>query len=73
MRWIKTILGEMLGLFVDDGSFAVSILIWLALALLLVPIVHAEPAWAGIILFVGLAIVLIENVLRSARRQPQRG
>ena len=68
MRWIKTILSELLGLFVDDGSFAVSIIIWLALSLLLVPIVHADAAWAGIILFFGLAIVLIENVLRSARR-----
>lgn len=68
MRWIKTILSELFGLFVDDGSFAVSILIWLSLSLLLVPIVHADPAWAAILLFVGLAIVLIENVLRSARR-----
>jgi hypothetical protein len=27
MRWLKTVFGEILGLFVDDGSFALSIVV----------------------------------------------
>jgi hypothetical protein len=31
MSWIKTVLREVFGLFVDDGSFAIAILAWLLL------------------------------------------
>ena len=34
MHWIKTILGELYGLFVDDGAFALAIVVWLAVAFL---------------------------------------
>lgn len=30
MRWFKTIILELYGLFVDDGSFAITIVVWLA-------------------------------------------
>ena len=30
MKWLKNILREIFGLFVDDGTFALAILIWLA-------------------------------------------
>ena len=31
MKWIKNIFREIFGLFVDDGAFALAILIWLSL------------------------------------------
>lgn len=31
MRWIKAIAGELFGLFVDDGSFAIAIIVWLGM------------------------------------------
>ncbi len=29
MRWLATIFREVLGLFVDDGSFALAVLVWM--------------------------------------------
>lgn len=69
MRWIKSIAREIFGLFVDDGSFAGAILIWLGLAMAGVPRAASNARWAGPVLFAGLALILIESVLRFARRR----
>jgi len=68
MRWIKSIVREIYGLFVDDGSFAIAILVWLGLAVSMVPRVGTGAWWAGPALFAGLAAILVESVLRFARR-----
>ena len=68
MRWLNSILREIFGLFVDDGSFAIAILIWLALAVLLLPRIAPPARWSGPALFAGLALILIESVLRYARQ-----
>jgi hypothetical protein len=68
MQWIKAIVAEVFGLFVDDGSFAVTLLIWLVLAGLLLPYVDV-PHWVkGPILFAGLAAILVESAARRARK-----
>lgn len=59
---------EIWGLFVEDASFTVGILICLALAIYVLPSIGLAPYWRGPLLFVALAVVLIENVARSARR-----
>ena len=59
---------EVFGLFVDDGSFAVAIVIWLVLLKLLIPQVTHAARWSGFILLGGLAAILVESVLRSCRR-----
>ena len=66
MKWLRSVVREVWGLFVDDGSFAAAIVVWLALAVLVLPRVAA--GWAGPVWFVGLAAILIESVLRAARR-----
>jgi len=65
---VKRILDEAIGLFVDDGAFAVAIVICVA-------VVGALAAWAGAlrlycgpILFAGLAAILVESALRRARK-----
>jgi hypothetical protein len=68
MRWLRSIAREVVGLFVDDGSFAIAILVWLAVMLVLGRVV-AGGRWLGCALFGGLAVVLIESVLRFARRR----
>lgn len=68
MRWLKSIAREVLSLFVDDGSLAVAILVWLLLAAVTLPRVAPNAHWIGPALFAGLAIILIESVLRFARR-----
>jgi hypothetical protein len=64
MRWLKSIAREVFGLFVDDGSFAIAILVWAALAVVVLP----RGPWTGPALFAGLALILIESVLRFARK-----
>lgn len=68
MQWLKTIFGELFGLFVDDGSFAVAILVWLGLSWQLLPRLGVSAVWSALILFAGLALILIESVLRRSRR-----
>lgn len=64
MRWFKTIIRELFGLFVDDGSFAITIVVWLGIAWLVLPWLIPGSAWGGAILFAGLAVVLTESVWR---------
>ena len=67
MKWLRSIAREVWGLFVDDGSFAAAIVVWLALAVVVLPRVAAR--WAGPVWFVGLAAILIESVLRFTRKR----
>jgi membrane protein implicated in regulation of membrane protease activity len=72
MNSLRTIFREIFGLFVDDVSFAVLILIWLGLTALLLPYLGWVPSWMpkwrGVILFVGLAVILMGSAIRYARR-----
>ena len=68
MAWFRTIAFEFIGLFVDDGSLAVAVLAWLAVVWLLLPRLPLPPALPPIILFAGLALILVESALRGARR-----
>ena len=67
MRWFKSIIHEIFGLFVDDGSFAIAILAWLALTIGLLPRLAPNSHWSGPVLFVGLALILVESTLRFSR------
>jgi hypothetical protein len=71
MGWLRSVAREVWGLFVDDGSFAAAIAVWLGVVLLVLRRVAWGVRWGGVALFVGLALVLIENVLRYARRLPK--
>jgi hypothetical protein len=68
MRWLKSIAREVIGLFVDDGIFAVAILAWLALAVVVLPRAGSWTRVAGPVLFAGLAAILVASVLRYSRR-----
>ena len=71
MNWIRTIFGEVLGLFVEDAVFAGAIVAWLLLVVLatpgLMPALGLGAGWTGAILFGGLAAILVESVIRRAR------
>ena len=68
MRWIAHIGREVLGLFVDDGSFALAILAWLAAAWLLLPRVGVPAEMRGVVFTAGLVVVLAWSALRAARK-----
>lgn len=65
MRMLATLLKEAVALFVDDGTLAATVLVWIAVCGSLFRLVPAG-AWQGPILFIGLAAILIENVRRAS-------
>jgi hypothetical protein len=69
MKWLKNIFREVFGLFVDDGSFALAILLWLAIVRWATPHLNIPSGITGIILFAGLAVILAESTTRYSRRK----
>ena len=70
-RWVIDSSLQVRSLFVDDGRLSLSIIDWVAS----IPFLHyvkIDPAYDGILLFVGLAGLLIESVIRRTRR-PKKG
>ena len=61
-------LKEIWGLFVEDASFTLGMIVCLIIAMYVLPRLPIADVWRGPALFVLLAIVLAENVVRSARR-----
>ncbi len=68
MNAITTAIREVWGLFVEDASFTVAILICLALAIFVIPQVVVGSVWRGPLFFLVVALALFENVHRSARK-----
>lgn len=68
MSWLKTIWDEFIGLFVDDVSFAVAIVVWLAVARVLFHMDFVPTNLRGALLFLGLAAIFVENTLRRSRK-----
>lgn len=70
MGWLKTIWAEFIGLFVDDGSLAVAVLLWLGACWLLLPRFGLPSAWPPVVLFAGLVLILAESAVRRAGQRP---
>ena len=64
MSWIKSIWSELIGLFIDDGSFAIAIFLWLCGCWLVLPHLVAPSVLPPAILFAGLIVILAESALR---------
>ena len=64
---VRTAAAEIVGLFIDDGRFAVTMLIWVGLAGLALPRLPLAAWTKGPILFAGLTTILVESVFRRAR------
>jgi hypothetical protein len=73
MGWIRAVAREIYGLFVDDGAFALLILLWLAIVWQGLPRLGFPPQWTGALLFAGLALLLVGSAMRYARRGPGAG
>ena len=70
MTFMRTALHELISLFVEDGSLAFAILVWLVVAAAFSS--HASRNYRPLTshLFAGLALILVENALRRARNPP---
>jgi hypothetical protein len=62
-------LKELWGLFVDDGSLALALIIWVAICGFGLSRTPVPAAWDAPILFVGCLAILVVNVMRNARGQ----
>ena len=71
MGWIRSIVHEIYGLFVDDGSFALALLVWMIVACAGSRLLHAGR-WGGPVLVAGLVALLAENALRASRKVSYR-
>lgn len=72
MRLLRAIAREIAGLFIDDGSLALVLLVWMVGGTIALRFLHAGR-WGGPVLAVGVAAVLMENVLRSSRHRRTSG
>jgi hypothetical protein len=68
MRTLIAILREVANLFVDDGSLALAILAVVGIAAFLAIILKASALAVGLVLLGGCVAVLIENIMRTVRR-----
>ena len=69
MKWLAGAGRELVGLFVDDGSLALAVLAWVAVVVLAFQVLPVGGDWLAVVLFAGLALILVENLLRTARRR----
>ena len=68
MEILKALLGEAIGMFVDDGSLAIAILVVVCVSAWISLRFEAHLA-IGLILLLGSLALLSENVIRTARKQ----
>ncbi|HZO86713.1 MAG TPA: hypothetical protein VFB38_00135 [Chthonomonadaceae bacterium] len=69
MKAIWTVLQEVYGLFVEDGSLAVILLLWIGVLAFVIPRWPGGAAWHAPLLFLGVIVVLLENIWRSAHHK----
>ncbi len=66
MNGLRTALSELWGLFVEDGRYALAIVVWLLLAWRVLPWLRLGE-WSAPVFAAGLLAILVESVLRRAR------
>jgi hypothetical protein len=68
MGTLRAILGELVGLFVDDGSLALALLVWCAIVGAAVIVAPGLPAaGSGVALLLGCVAILLANVGQTAK------
>ena len=68
MTALMRVAKEIYGLFVDDGAFALAIVLWIVLLRAVALHAHLAAPLSGFTLFVGIVILLIGSAIRFSRR-----
>ena len=68
MKWLRSIVAEIYGLFVDDAGLALAVLACIGVAALLLRRVPSLNSFSGVVLFVGLALLLVRSALKFTER-----
>ena len=69
MRRLKSALTELIALFVDDGSLVLAVIAWLVVGVVCLRTRWFDPVSVAVLLALGIGVLLLENVLRSARKR----
>jgi len=69
MKLLRAAAAELFGMFVDDGSLALALLLLVALVSLAVKVGGLLPLAGALALLGGCNLLLVESVLRAARRK----
>jgi hypothetical protein len=72
MDALKTIGREALGLFIADPRFTVALVGWIAMAAAIPAALPYSPVAGALLLFVGFAAILIENLVHVASSNGSR-
>jgi uncharacterized membrane protein len=66
MSWLASGLKQLYGLFVDDGALSLAICVWVLIVWFVLPLIVASATTRPIVLFIGLAVLLIDSVRRGS-------
>ncbi len=69
MDGLRAAFREFVGLFIDDGSLAVAIMLTVAASALLLPMLPLSATERSLLFLAALLAVLVENICRTGRRQ----
>ena len=64
--------GELVGLFVDDGSLATFAAVLIVLVAGAIKLLDVPPLWGGLALLVGSIGILVESLVRATRPGKKR-
>jgi hypothetical protein len=67
MKLLGTIVAELLALFVDDGRLVLAVILWVLVGAICLRAEIVPPSVEALLLFVGIAALLGNNVVRAAR------
>jgi hypothetical protein len=69
MSWLKTMVAELIGLFIDDVIFALAIVLWIGMMWLLPPYLGLQAPWNSVVFFAGLVLILCDSAARHANKK----
>jgi hypothetical protein len=69
MKAIRAALAEFVGMFIDDGQLALTLIALIAIVTLVVKSAWIGPLAGGVALLAGCIALLLESVYRDARRK----
>ena len=69
MTVLRAALAELIGMFIDDGQLALTLVALIAIVTLLVKLVGIGGLAGGLLLLAGAIGLLVESVYRDARRK----
>jgi hypothetical protein len=71
VAWLKTVLAELAGLFIDDAGFAVAILVWLGVAWGLLSRLGLPAPLPPALFVAGIVVVLVGSAALGAGKRPR--